>query len=1554
MTTYSWTGGNDDWGTPTDWTPGGPPNDPTADAVIAPAGNDTITIAAGESFLIDSLTFDPASSTTLALNGTLTLGGTQAAMTVSSGSVEIAGTLVGGTLTLRGGLLDGIGNGLISSVFLSEGGTLAIASGETLTLAGAATWDGGMRIDGPGTLVTSGTTTIDATPDLDGGLVWENAGTVLAGAEILTDYPSGSGTVTIGNLTGAAFDLTADGAAFQAYAGAGLLVDNAGVLSKTGGTGTTNIYGRVINTGTITATTGTLELDAGGTLGGTIAETAAGVVNLGAGLFDVTGTIDGPGTLTIDNGASLIIDTVSETIANPVIRDGFIQIAAGNTLTLTGVTPWDGGARIDGPGTLLTTGTTTIDGTSFLDGNLEWDNSGTVLAGAEVIADYPSGAGTVTIDNLAGGVFDLTADGAAFQGYGGAALVLENAGLLSKTGGTGTSNIYTGVTVTGTITATSGTLELDAGGTLSGTLTETATGAVNLGDGLFVLTGTIEGPGTLTIDNVATLSIATVSETIAGPMVLDGAILIAAGDTLTLTGATTWGGSAGIKGSGTLVTTGTTTIDATSSLDNSLVWDNSGTVLAGAQIIADFPSGSGTVTIDNLAGAVFDLTTDGGESEAYAGAGLILDNAGVLAKTGGTGTTTIYTAVTDTATGTITATTGTLALNGGGTLAGTIAETATGVVNLGQGLFALTGTIEGPGTLTIDTLATLAIATAAETIANPAVLDGAILIAAGNTLTLTGATTWGGSALIDGPGTLVTTGTTTIEATSSLDGNLVWTNSGTVLAGAEILADFPSGTGAVTIANQSGAVFDLTADGLTFDPYGVSPPVLDNAGTFAKIGGTGTSTIGFGFTNTGLVDAASGTLRLTAAVGGSGTLGIESGDTLELASGGNAASNTISFNGLGATLRIDTNTAIANPIEGLGGGSRIDLPDAASATAVINGDTLVVTPNGGTALDYVSTGSLANLHVSTGSDGGSGSLVTLYYEAAASVAAPNPVNFGIIHVGDTISHTLGISNLAPAGAFSENLDGSIGGTTGAIVASGSFSGLGGGATDTTDLTVGLDAADTTTAGTISGSATVTLASDGTGIDTFGTTALTQQVVAANATVNNYATATIEELSGGGTFSQTGTTYTLDLGAIGQGTSLAPIDLGILNDVSGPADLLSGSFAVAGSPGFTLTGFDAFAGLTAEQIDSSPSITIATANTGTFTATVTLIPTGSNAGGYTGVLPEEVLIVKDTVVPCFLPGTRIKTIKGEVLVETLRPGDIVVTLNGESRPLVWIGSGKALATRGCRGAATPVIVKKGAFADNVPYHDLRVTKGHAFYLDGVLIPAEFLVNHRSVIWDDRAREVTVFHLELDVHDVLLANGAPAESYRDDGNRWLFQNANSGWDLPPKQPCAPVLTGGAVVDAVWRRLLDRAGPRPGMPLTDDPDLHLLVDGRRLDATVRTGDFHAFNIRDTPCEIRIRSRAAVQQELGLARDPRSLGIAVRQVMVSQRTRFRTLHADDPLLAEGFHAFEPDNGFRWTDGEAVLPAALFGGFTGPFELLLAVGCTTHYVDDEATWCAA
>jgi hypothetical protein len=295
--------------------------------------------------------------------------------------------------------------------------------------------------------------------------------------------------------------------------------------------------------------------------------------------------------------------------------------------------------------------------------------------------------------------------------------------------------------------------------------------------------------------------------------------------------------------------------------------------------------------------------------------------------------------------------------------------------------------------------------------------------------------------------------------------------------------------------------------------------------------------------------------------------------------------------------------------------------------------------------------------------------------------------------------------------------------------------------------------------------------------------------------------------------------------------------------------------------------------------------------------------------------------------CFLPDTRIATPSGSVAVQDLKIGDLVTTLRGEALPVVWIGTGQALATRGRRSAASPVIVRKGALGPNVPALDLRISKGHALFIDDVLIPVEFLINHRSILWDDRAQEVTVYHIELERHDVLLANGAPAESYRDDGNRWLFRNGNTGWGQPTKPPCAPVLTGGPIVDELWSRLLTLAGPRPGLPLTDAPDLHLVVDGIRIDGVPLAGGGLTFRLPAQAGNVRIVSRAGAPEELGLARDPRVLGVAIRQI-VTWRRRFPTIvEAENALLSDGFHPYEPDNGFRWTNGDASLPLKLWAG---------------------------
>lgn len=98
-----------------------------------------------------------------------------------------------------------------------------------------------------------------------------------------------------------------------------------------------------------------------------------------------------------------------------------------------------------------------------------------------------------------------------------------------------------------------------------------------------------------------------------------------------------------------------------------------------------------------------------------------------------------------------------------------------------------------------------------------------------------------------------------------------------------------------------------------------------------------------------------------------------------------------------------------------------------------------------------------------------------------------------------------------------------------------------------------------------------------------------------------------------------------------------------------------------------------------------------------------------------------------------------------------------------------------------------------------------------------------------------------------------------------------------------------------------------------------------------------------------MRIASRAAAPQELGLARDPRVLGVAVRQITLRQGSQTMVLEAADHRLAVAFHEYEAELRLRWTDGDATLPSAGFDGFDGAMELELQLAGSARYSADQA-----
>ena len=120
----------------------------------------------------------------------------------------------------------------------------------------------------------------------------------------------------------------------------------------------------------------------------------------------------------------------------------------------------------------------------------------------------------------------------------------------------------------------------------------------------------------------------------------------------------------------------------------------------------------------------------------------------------------------------------------------------------------------------------------------------------------------------------------------------------------------------------------------------------------------------------------------------------------------------------------------------------------------------------------------------------------------------------------------------------------------------------------------------------------------------------------------------------------------------------------------------------------------------------------------------------------------------------------------------------------------------------------------------PKRDLRIPPHHAMYfrdtnIDGVLIEAKDLVNGVSIVQAESVDEVEYFHIELDTHDVIIAEGALSETFLDDNSGGMFHNAHEYDALypdvvtAPAHYCAPRLGEGYEVEAVRRAIAQRAG-------------------------------------------------------------------------------------------------------------------------------------------------
>ncbi len=171
-----------------------------------------------------------------------------------------------------------------------------------------------------------------------------------------------------------------------------------------------------------------------------------------------------------------------------------------------------------------------------------------------------------------------------------------------------------------------------------------------------------------------------------------------------------------------------------------------------------------------------------------------------------------------------------------------------------------------------------------------------------------------------------------------------------------------------------------------------------------------------------------------------------------------------------------------------------------------------------------------------------------------------------------------------------------------------------------------------------------------------------------------------------------------------------------------------------------------------------------------TSSIVYTNTDDAAGGLSGTatLVDGTLVNFSEIetIICFTAGTAIQTPSGERRIEKLKAGDLVLTLDNGPRRIRWIGQKTVRAT----GALAPIRFTKGSIGN---HRDLLVSPQHRMLCGGyltqlhfgepeVLAPAKSLVDELGVTVAYGGM-VTYIHMLFDRHEIVLANGAPSESF-----------------------------------------------------------------------------------------------------------------------------------------------------------------------------------------------
>ncbi len=760
-------------------------------------------------------------------------------------------------------------------------------------------------------------------------------------------------------------------------------------------------------------------------------------------------------------------------------------------------------------------------------------------------------------------------------------------------------------------------------------------------------------------------------------------------------------------------------------------------------------------------------------------------------------------------------------IGGGGTASGTVVESA-GLIQLGGTGVNDGATVSGGGVAWVYNSATISGAT----------LNGGKVILGGTTSSTQFGVqaTSGGTALnnVVGSGGAEYVGTdatatgTTVNSggTQQIGGSTTWAYHYENASGLTMSTNLSGGVASNVTVNSGGDQLISsggTAIGTTV--FGEEQVVFGGVASATTIEAGGVI-LGGSSTVIGAVVLSRGLEQLGLATVDSGTT-VSAGGTQWLYNGADANNATLNggiqvIGGVTSSPQFNASTTTGGTATGTvvnsGGAEYVGTNATAVDTTVTSGGTQQV--GGSTEWSYyyqVSSG-VAGATMSTNLSGGivSGTILSAGTPHGSGTETTQIVGSGGTAIGTTLE-SYAVQRVSAGGVASGTTvdSGNVavintGGTgVGTVVNNGGLEQIAGGAASAstinsggvetvvsgealgTTLSGGVQIAGGTQSSTLLGSAALTGTASGTIVDAGGTQYVGSGATVTDATVGSGGT---QQIGGTTTYAYDyapGTTISVNLGAgVASGTTVSNGGTEIVSSggTASGTTVSSGGVMEVFSGG-TITGTDLISGGAIDlQYVTYASGASASFNSSTDVLTVT---DGGNTytlqmgGSYTG---ESFQVSSATdgsllVTLCFYPGTRLAAEHGEVEVQDVKVGTMLCTADGRVLPVRWVGRSEISMRFADPLRCLPIRIKAGALADNLPARDLLVSPDHAMFLGGVLIQAGALINGVTILREENVPErFTYYHVELETHELLLAEGAPTESFVDNVDRMHFHNWN----------------------------------------------------------------------------------------------------------------------------------------------------------------------------------